>query len=71
MYARDPFPIPLLYYLRASRPNYIYSTSNDINTDGARARAKTGGYKGIGRQEIQGKRRIPNGDKLSLYTPEY
>ena len=24
-----------------------------------------------GRQEIQGKRRIPNGDKLSLYTPEY
>ena len=32
----------------------------------------TGGHKGNqGRQEIQGKRRIPNGDKLSLYTPEY
>ena len=26
-------------------PNYIHSTSNDIHTDGARA--KTGGYKGI------------------------
>ena len=77
------------------RPNYIHNTSNDIHTDGARA--KTGGHKGIrgdrrfkgrggypmtfiqmglglrlgdignqGRQEIQGKRRIPNGDKLSL-----
>ena len=46
------------------------STSKYIHTYGARA--KTGGYKGNqGRQEIQGKRRIPNGDKLSLYTPEY
>ena len=51
------------------RPNYIPSTSNDIHTDGARARAKTGGHKGNqGRQEIQGKRRISNGDKLYQNT---
>ena len=31
-----------------------------------RARAKT-----QERQEIQGKRKIPNGDKLSLYSAEY
>ena len=36
------------------RPNYIYSTSNDIHTDGARP--KTGGHKGI-REDRRFKRR--------------
>ena len=42
-----------------------HSTSNDIHADWARARdrARAGAQ---GRQEIQGKRRIPNGDKLLL-----
>ena len=31
----------------AVRPNYIRSISNNIHTDGARAKARTGGYKGI------------------------
>ena len=63
----------------------FHSTSNDIHTDGLGHfnLARTGGHRAIltwlglgdignqGRQEIQGKRRIPNGDKLSIYTPEY
>ena len=32
---------------------------------------RLGDLRESGRQEIQGKRRIPNGDKLSLYTPEH
>ena len=42
------------------RPNYIHSTSNDIHTDGARARAKTGGDKGIrGDRRFKGRGEYP------------